>query len=159
MADSDLASTLTDMIEETAVANGLDVVAVEVAGAENAPLVRVFIDREGGIGIDDLVGANGWIQPILDEVPELEGRYTLEVSSPGVDRPLRRLNDFTRFAGSKVRLTTFGPVGDRKHFHGTIEGVDGEDVLIDIDGTEHRIPHSAVSKARLDADIEILRKD
>lgn len=151
----DLTDRLTALVEDAAAANGLELVAVEVAGAEHAPLVRVFIDREDGIGIDDLVGANSWLKPLLDEVPELAERYTLEVSSPGMDRPLRKLADFERFAGTKAKITTMGPVGDRKHFTGVLEGVDGEDVLIDVDGQTRRIPHAAVTKARLEADVDI----
>jgi ribosome maturation factor RimP len=130
-----------------------------VAGAGNAPIVRVFIDRACGIGIDDLVSANAWLAPILDEVDELSDSYTLEVSSPGIDRPLRKLADFERFAGVEAKVTTSQPVGERKHFTGMLEGVEGEHVLIDVDGTTYRIPYATVSKARLAADIDSFGKD
>ena len=159
MARQDLADMLTGLLEAEATANGLELVAVEVAGAGNAPLVRVFVDREAGIGIDDLVSANGWIQPVLDDVDELGEDYTLEVSSPGVDRPLRSMRDFERFAGAEAKITTSRLVEGRKNFTGKLSGVEGVDVLIDVDKTTFRVPHDAVSKARLKVDLDSFGKD
>ena len=108
-----LAGTLTVLLEDPAAANGLELVAVEVVGAGDAPIIRVFIDRDAGIGIDDLASANGWIRPVLDDLPEVGDTCTLEVSSPGIDRPLRKQADFSRFAGKQAKITTSQPVEGR----------------------------------------------
>jgi ribosome maturation factor RimP len=154
MAVADLDVRLTGLLGHKADEAGFELVAVDVAGAKHAPLVRVYLDREGGLDIDALTSANGWIKPVLDEVAELGDSYTLEVSSPGIDRPLRKMADFQRFAGEQVKLTTTGPVDGRKHFTGTLSGVDGDLVIVEVDGVEYRIPFETVSKANLKAEID-----
>lgn len=154
MAEADIAVRLKGLLGPKARAEAFELVTVEVAGAKHAPLVRVYLDREGGLDIDAIAGANAWVIPVLDEVPELAGRYTLEVSSPGIDRPLCTLGDFERFTGSNAKVDCTRPIDGRKHFTGTITGVEGEDVLLDADGTTYRIPLDAVSKARLQAEID-----
>jgi ribosome maturation factor RimP len=151
---SEHVSRVTDLLEEQAAAHGLELVAAEFGGHKHAPLVRVYLDREGGIDIDSIAAANAWISVVLDAQPELADRYTLEVSSPGIDRPLVRLKDFERFAGQDVKITTAGPVEGRSHFTGHLTGVDGENVVVVVAGTMYRIPHSAIRTARLRVEID-----
>jgi ribosome maturation factor RimP len=154
MAEGDMAVRLKGLLGPIAEAEGFELVTVEVAGAKNAPLVRVYLDREGGLDIDAIASANAWVIPVLDEVPELTDRYTLEVSSPGIDRPLCTLGDFERFTGSDAKVTCSQPIEGRKHFTGTITGTEGESIILDAEGTTYRIPLDAVSKARLRAEID-----
>jgi ribosome maturation factor RimP len=154
MASPDLATTLTALLEPRAEEHGLMLVAVEVVGHKSEPTVRVYLDREGGIDIDAIAAANEWVGATLDDLKELSGTYTLEVSSPGIERPLRKLVDFARFVGSTADIRTDVLVDRRKRFGGTIAGVEGSDVLVDVDGTTYRVPHDAIVKAKLRVTID-----
>jgi ribosome maturation factor RimP len=158
MATQALESRLSGLLEPRAAENGLELVAVEVAGAQNAPLVRVFLDREDGISIDAIAQASHWIQELLDADPDLACGYTLEASSPGIDRPLRKPADYERFAGSRVKVTTKRAVDGRRHFTGTLVGLDGDSIVLDLDGTKHTIPLDEVDKAGLRAEIDFNRE-
>jgi ribosome maturation factor RimP len=144
---------ITALLEPVAAREGFELVAVETAGATKAPVIRVFLDRESGIGIDAIVAANQWISEVLDAEDPVRGSYTLEVSSPGVDRPLVKLTDFERFAGETATLKT-KPVEGRSSFTGIIEGVEDETVLLDIEGQTVRVPHAAITKARLKGTVD-----
>ena len=150
----DHASHVTALLEEQAAAHNVELVLAEFGGQKHAPLVRVYLDRDGGIDIDTISAANAWISEVLDAQPELADRYTLEVSSPGIDRPLVRLGDFARFAGQNAKITTTEPVEGRSHFTGCLTGVDGESVVMVVAGTMYRIPHSAIRTARLRVEID-----
>ena len=132
---------------------GYDLVAVEVTVEHGRKIVRLYIDRTSdgaAVGIEDCVKATRELSPVFDVAEPIDGRYELEVSSPGVNRPLARRKDFEKFAGKKVAVRTFDKVGDRRNFLGTLLGVDGEDIRIDVDGREHRVPLAEVMKAHLD---------
>lgn len=152
-----LAEHIEAMLAPEAARQGYEIVAVEMAGAARQPLVRVLLDKEGGIDLDDIVEANRWIAAVLDAEDPIKSAYTLEVSSPGIDRPLRKLADFERFKGSTATLKTI-PVEGRARFVGTIVGTEGDTVLLEVDGDTVRIPMSAVSKARLKGEVDFSRK-
>lgn len=154
MAHEELAARLAALFDVKAAEEGLELVALEVAGSVAAPIVRVFLDREGGIDIDAIAGANVWIKDVLDALPETADRYTLEASSPGIERPLRTRSDFERFAGSQVKITSRELVSGRKSFTGTLQGVQGDFVVVDMDGTTYNIPLGAITKARLRVEID-----
>jgi ribosome maturation factor RimP len=148
MTTKDKVAKLESILETKAQAQGLELVAVELAGGRRSPVVRVLLDREGGIDIDALTSANHWIAETLEEHDPVSGPYTLEVSSPGIDRPLRKLADFDRFAGENVHIKTRVKSG-RSAWTGTILRTQGETVVIDSDGEEVSIPFSDIDKARL----------
>lgn len=148
MATVDLVSKLEELLEAPAVANGYELVAVEQTGGRHSPIIRVLVDREGGIDLEALTVANAWVSKLLDEVEPIPGPYTLEVSSPGIDRPLRKLADFARFAGETVTIKTRNR-GGRATWTGQILRVDAENIVLDIDAEEVVISHSDISKARL----------
>lgn len=149
MGNDELAARLTALLDAKAVAEGLELVAVEVAGAKNAPIVRVYLDREEGIDIEAITAANAWIKSVLDVVPDTAERYTLEVSSPGIERPLRTRHDFERFAGSMAKLHSRVLVEGRKSFTGTLAGMSGEAVVLEMDGVTYHIPLETVGSAHL----------
>jgi ribosome maturation factor RimP len=154
MTTKELVSRVTALMEDQAKTHDFELVAVEIAGQPNAPIVRVWVDREGGLDIDAIAGANTWVQAVLDAQSELSDRYSLEVSSPGIERPLVKLADFARFAGQNAKVATIGIVEGRKHFTGRIDGVDGETIVMDVEGQTFRIPHDAVRTARLRVEID-----
>ena len=130
-------------------------------------ILRLFIDRPEGVGIDDCQSVSRLVETILDVEDFIEPAYSLEVSSPGVDRPLRKPSDFERFAGKRAKVKAFGPLESaagapaRKHWTGVLRGFRDGSVEIDVDGTLHRIPPDRIAKANLEYDFEadLRRKD
>ena len=100
---------LLEALEPLAAAHDVEIVTVEVVGSRKAPTIRVYLDCEGGIGFDELAASQKWVNELMDELDPFPGAYTLEVSSPGIDRPLRTPEHFQRFAGEKVQLTLTEP--------------------------------------------------
>ena len=156
---NDLQSRLTDLLEAAAESRGFELVLVEVAGSRRNPLVSVYLDHEGGITIEQIAEANRWIKEILEPLPDVANGYTLEVSSPGIERPLVKLADFERFTGSRVKLAVSPEIEGAKHFTGTIVGVEGTDVILDRDGTTVRIPHGSITRARLRVEIDFSKEE
>ena len=155
MARIDAQTTRVREVAEP-VLNGLgyDLVALELTVEHGRKIVRLYIDSlvEGAkaVGIEDCVKATRELSPVFDVAEPIDGRYELEISSPGINRPLARRKDFEKFAGKKVAVRTFEKVGDRRNFLGVLLGMDGEDIRIDVDGREHRVPLTEVMKAHLD---------
>lgn len=137
MATEDRAQELLAKLEDVAAQHGVDIVDVEIVGATKAPCVRIRIDwldeTKDGISLDEVAAQNDWISAALDEYDPFPGSYTLEVSSPGLDRPLRREKDFVRFVGEQVSLTTTATEG-RKRFTGTLKGFKDGNVVLDVEG-------------------------
>jgi len=137
---------------------GYELVACDYRSVGGRPTLQVFIDREGGVSIDDCVTVNRGIGDLLDVEDIVEGRYDLEVSSPGLDRPLRREADFVRFAGREVRVRTFEPLDGRRNFRGRIGSVDDGIVEIEIDNNTYRVPVAAMERANLIVDpLDVIR--
>jgi ribosome maturation factor RimP len=150
----DLKAQLTDLVSREADARGYELVLLETAGGSKSPIVRVYLDHEGGITIDQIAQANSWIDEILDARVELQNGYTLEVSSPGIDRPLAKLVDFARFAGQEAKVSVSREIDGHKHFTGTLKGVEDEEVLLEEGGTDYRIPLGSITTARLKGHID-----
>ena len=140
MAEDSLVNRLLGFLEAQAPGHGVDIVDVEVVGTSKAPVVRVRIDNAdesaGTISLDEVAVQNEWISAALDELDPFPGAYTLEVSSPGLARPLRRERDFVRFAGQDVELTTNGYEG-RRRFTGRLEGFSDGKVQLSCDDGPH----------------------
>jgi len=150
---TELEARLEATLAPAALSHGLELVAVELAGGHGHPVLRVFLDKEGGVGLDEICEANSWISALLDESEPFGGSYTLEVSSPGIDRPLRKLGDFERFVGSIATLRTHKLDG-RTRFTGTIDGVTDDTIALDVDSELVRIPFSAVRNAHLKGEVD-----
>ncbi|MDO9108153.1 MAG: ribosome maturation factor RimP [Coriobacteriia bacterium] len=145
------------LLAPVAAREGYELVAVETAGATKAPLVRVLLDRDGGLDIDAIVAANGWISEVLDAEDPIPSGYTLEVSTPGIDRPLRKIEDFERFIGSTAVMKT-RTIEGRTRFTGIITAVEDEVIVLDIDGQTFRVPFASVSKANIKGDVDFNQK-
>jgi len=136
-----------------AAAEGLELVDVEFAGAGGHPTLRLYIDKAGGVSLDDCTQVSRAVSAALDVEDPIEGSYELEVSSPGLDRPLRTAEHFQRFAGENVRIKTYGPLenaGSRKTFVGRLVGIEGEHVLVEVEGAVFRIPQNLIAKANIE---------
>ena len=113
-------------------------------------VLRLFIDKKGGMGLDDCAAISQMLGPVLDAADFIEGSYLLEVSSPGIDRPVRKPGDFERFAGESIRLHTVAPVDGRKKFRGMLRGFRDGVILLEQEGTPYRIHIGNLEKANLD---------
>ncbi|HHU51900.1 MAG TPA: ribosome maturation factor RimP [Firmicutes bacterium] len=136
------------------VGEGLGYEVVEVSFVKEGPhrVLRVTIDHPNGIGIDDCERFSNAFGQVLDEEDPISTSYLLEVSSPGIDRPLTKPEHFSRFAGQEAELRLYSPVQGRKKFRGTLVGWSPEaegQVLMKCDGEELAIPWSNISRARL----------
>ena len=126
--DRRLAEIITPVIEDL----GYELVRVRLQGGKTATL-QIMADRpEGGINVDDCAQISTAVSASLDVEDPIEDNYHLEVSSPGIDRPLTRLKDFVSFEGYEARVETNQPIDGRKRFKGVLAGVDGEEVLLNI---------------------------
>jgi ribosome maturation factor RimP len=130
---------------------GFELVDVELKRAAGGQLVRLYVDRPGGIGLDELSSVSEEVSAILDAEDPIEGHYTLEVSSPGLDRPLRGEADYRRFVGRLAKLSSYEPVAGRRHWTGRIVACDGGIVTLELDGESEsaRVPLAKVSHGRL----------
>ena len=148
---------LLDALAPRAEREGVEIVTVDVVGAKKAPTIRVFIDTPDGVSFDELSSAQVWINDIMDELDPFPGAYTLEVSSPGIDRPLRTAEHFARFAGDTAVLKT-QPVDGRSSWTGSIVSADEQAVTLDVDGTAAVIPFDTIKRAHLKGTIDFSSK-
>jgi ribosome maturation factor RimP len=132
---------------------GFDLVAVEWGTDRGRPVLRLSIDGPKGVGADDCAEVTFRVSPLLDEADPIDGSYALEVSSPGIERPVERLDDWRRLMGfrAKIRLFEGHP---RRRYTGTITGVDGGQVVVNVDGAEHRIDFDSIERAHLVLDLD-----
>lgn len=134
-----------DIIRDSA----LELVDVEYV-KERDWYLRVFLDKTGGIEVEDCQWVSEKLEKKLDELDPIRESYYLEVSSPGLDRPLKKDKDFERHAGDKVEVNTFAPIDGRKNLVGTLTGLSAEGhILLLIDGREVSIPKEKASLVRL----------
>jgi ribosome maturation factor RimP len=123
---------ITERIEkiskQVATANGLELVHIEVAGTKRDAVLRIFIDKEGGVTLDDCSMVSKGIEEILDAEDFIPSRYVLEVSSPGIERQLYSLGDFVKFTGHLAKVKLKAEIGGQRTFVGTINGVDGDKI-------------------------------
>ena len=160
MAATSIAQRVQELAEQVTIDHGLELVHTEVAGPENKPIVRVFIDKPNGVTHDDCSEVSLHLGTVLDVEDFIHASYTLEVSSPGLERGLYKRADYERFAGSDAKMKTRQPIDGQRNFRGRLLGVDGSDVLFD-DRTNGkvRIPLDLITKANLEVDVtEELRK-
>lgn len=137
------------LIAPTIEAMGLELWGIEHGKQGKYSLLRIYIDSEEGITIDDCEKVSRQVSAILDVEDPISGEYTLEVSSPGVDRPLFTVEQFARYIGEVVSIRTRGPIEGRRKFKGTITEVSDGDIVLDIDGESFRLPHGDIEKATI----------
>ncbi len=135
--------------------NGIEFVHAEVVGTNRNLTARVFIDKEGGVTHEDCALVSRQIEAILDAEDIVALSYTLEVSSPGLERGLYNLKDFEKFAGNLAKVKTETAIDGQKNFRGRIVDVEDEEIIFD-DKTKGsvRFPYSVVAKANLEIDLE-----
>lgn len=151
----DIPQRVTELVQPILDSLGLELVDLEFRQAGRSHVLCLYIDKPGGVNLDDCAEVSRELSLTLDVEDCIPGRYSLEVSSPGLERPLKRLEDFVRFTGRLAQIKTVELFQDeqgnrRKTFLGTIQGVESELVLLQLkEGQQARIPLDKIAKAHL----------
>ena len=145
---------IREIAERVAQSNGLELVDVELLGGGKARMLRIFIDKPEGVTHEDCSNFSrevGIIFDVEEAVPG--GAYTLEVSSPGLDRPLKKLADYERFAGREASVKLKLPRDGQRRFEGRLAGVEDGKIVLDVEGKRHELAIDDIDRARLVPDV------
>ena len=155
MDENGVAERIREVAEKAAGELGFELVHAEIGVLGRSAAVRIFIDKPGGITHEDCSAMSQHVGTVLDVEDFISNTYTLEVSSPGLERGLYKRADYERFAGQLAKLKTREPLDGQRNFRGRLAGVEGEQILFD-DKTSGRvrIPLGIVAKANLEIDVE-----
>ena len=155
MGNDSIAGRVQELAERVAIDHGLELVHAEVAGPDNKPIVRVFIDKPQGVTHEDCSAVSTHLGTILDVEDFIHAPYTLEVSSPGIERGLYKRADYERFAGSLAKMKTRQPINGQRNFRGRLIELDGDEVVFeDKTSGQVRVPLNLITKANLEVDVE-----
>lgn len=148
---SKIADLIYEMVEPIAAEEQVELVDVVYVKEGGQFILRVFIDKEEGVSLDDCQNVSRKLSDLLDEKDPIQDAYMLEVSSPGIDRPLKKDQDFVRFAGHNVDISTYTPVyGKKKKFTAELVGLKDDQIVVKVDDEEEiEIPRDQVSQVRL----------
>ena len=146
---------ILDELETLAQGHDIEIVTVETVGAKKSPIIRIYIDGPQGISFAELAEAQDWIGAEIERIDPFPGAYTLEVSSPGIDRPLRTEEHFARFVGEEARIRMVEPVEGSMNYKGVILAVEAGEVELEReDGFRVRLPLTGMKRANLIGKIE-----
>ena len=139
------------IIERVAAREGLELVHWEMVGPRNNFVLRIYIDKPGGVNHGDCETVSNQVGTLLDVEDLIANRYTLEVSSPGIERGLYKRADYERFAGNRVKIKTFAPINGQRNFRGALLGISDDTVSIDTDSAGRiEIPYEQIAKANIE---------
>lgn len=150
MSVAKLTSVLQPLVQDL----GYEFVGLEFSSNPKNPVLVLYVDKAGGIAIDDCELISREVAALLDVEDPIPGHYVLQVSSPGLDRPLFSPQQFARFVGETAQVTLFAPQQGRRKFKGRILGAEGQSVRIEQDGQEVELEHGNIAKARLVPDYD-----
>lgn len=155
MGSGSIGERVQAIAEQVAIDHGLELVWAEISGPGGKPIVRIFIDKPGGVTHEDCSEVSLHLGTILDVEDFIHSAYTLEVSSPGLERGLYKRSDFERFAGNLAKLKLRSPIEGQRNFRGRLLGVKGDDVLFeDRTAGQVHLPLAEIAKANLEIDIQ-----
>ena len=146
---SDIVSVVRDLAHPVCESEGMELIHVEYGPEKGGKILRLYIDKPGGITLDDCACISRQVGDILDVHLEGSGSYNLEVSSPGPERPLVRLDDFERFEGNIIKIMTSRPINGQKKFKGILSGISQGIVTLFIEKKTVAIPYQDITRARL----------
>lgn len=141
---------LNALIEPLLESMGYELVGIEYRPNPKNTLLRIYIDSPSGVTVDDCGRVSHQVSGVLDVEDPIAGRYTLEVSSPGLDRPIYKSADYQRFAGERIKLRLQGALDGRRRISGILRGLRDDQVVVDENGIEITVPLSQIDKANLD---------
>ena len=140
---------LTRLLEPAIEQLGFELSDLEVKLGGRDGVIRLFIDKVDGVGLEDCEIVSRQISALLDVENPVPGHYVLEVSSPGLDRRLTKLAHFRRFMGKDIRVKLRFPIEGRRNFRGALKAADEENIEVEVDGESHRLPIATIQSARL----------
>ena len=140
---------IEEMLAPTVEALGFELWGLEYLSQGRHSLLRLYIEHENGISVDDCAAVSEQVSAVLDVEDPITGEYTLEVSSPGMDRLLFKLGQYPAYSGEEVDIRLRSAFEGRRKFKGILKGIEGEDVVVQVDDHEYLLPHSAIEKARV----------
>jgi len=140
---------LQAIIEPAVTALGFELVGIEYLSQGRHSVLRIYIDHEGGVDVDNCADVSRQVSAVLDVEDPIRGEYTLEVSSPGLDRPLFTAEHYERYSGSLAEIRLRSPLEGRRKFKGRMLGIRDGEVVIEVDGTEYLLPLDNIEKAHL----------
>lgn len=149
MSTPKIKATVEQMVTPYLEENGFELVDVEYVKEGSNWFLRVFVDKDGGIDIDDCGRISEYLSEKLDANDPIPSAYFLEVSSPGAERPLKKAEDVSKAVGKDVFVTTYEPVDGLKEFEGRLLSFDDGDMVVEVGKKRHAIPYNKVASARL----------
>jgi ribosome maturation factor RimP len=137
------------IVEKVAETMGYELVGVEYLQRDKTSLLRVYIDQPEGINLEDCQAVSHQLSGVLDVEDPIAGNYNLEISSPGLDRPLFKAEDYQRFTGSQVKIKMSKTESGRKNYKGVIQGLENDEVILDMQGNEIRLALADIDQSKL----------
>ena len=150
-------SQIAALLEPTVQSLGFDLWGLELLSPNRRPTLRLYIERELGVSVDDCAEVSRHVSGVLDVEDPISGEYTLEVSSPGVDRLLFRPEQYGLYIGEPIEIRLRVPFEGRRRFRGWLIGLEGEDVVVRVDEHEYLLPLRSVDRARVEPRLTIGR--
>ncbi len=144
---------IREVVEPMLQSQGLELVDLEYQREVQGWVLRVYIDREGGISVEDCAAVSGELGAILEVKDLIQNPYLLEVSSPGLTRPLKKREDFNKYRNHLIHLKTFEPIDGRKNFNGILLGLEEEKVRLEVEGRIIEISYKNIAKTNLEIEI------
>jgi ribosome maturation factor RimP len=140
---------IESLLVPTIEALGFELWGLELLSQGRHSLLRLYVDGENGVNVDDCAAVSRQVSAVMDVEDPITGEYTLEVSSPGVDRLLFRLDQYPAYVGEWIELRLRVPFEGRRKLKGTLKGLEGEDVVVQVDDQEFLLPHGVIDKAQV----------
>ena len=141
---------LQEMLEPVAQSMGFELWGIEYISQGKDSVLRIYIDREDGVSVDDCALLSHQASGILDVEETISGMYNLEVSSPGLDRLLFKLEHYQQYAGHQVKVKLRMPFDGRRNFKGLLKGVEGDEIVLEVDNEEYLLPLDYIDKAQVE---------
>jgi len=150
MIAQEIIEHVRELADPILTAEGFELVEIEFRREARGWVLRLYVDKEGGITVDNCAWVSQEIGRSLDVEEVISSPYTLEVSSPGLTRPLKQEKDFMKYRDRWVKLTTNEPIGNQRHFKGRLRGIERNEIRIEVNGEMIQIPLATIAKAHLE---------
>jgi ribosome maturation factor RimP len=159
MVEREILDRVRAMVDPILLNEGMELVDIEYRRESKGWILRLYLDKEGGVTLDDCTRVSQEVERSLDVEDFIQTPYMLEVSSPGLTRPLKTEKDFMKYCYRLIKVKTVDPIENRRQFKGRLLGVSENRIEIEVDGGVFQIPLSNVAKANLEIDRDALRKE
>lgn len=152
MKFENLRQEVRQVVEPILESQGLELVDLEYQRESQGWVLRIYLDREGGVSLEDCAGISHEVGAVLEVKDLIPSSYILEVSSPGLTRPLKKPEDFNKFRNQMVKIKLYEPFDGRKNFKGTLLGLEGDRVRVEVEQQVYELPLQRIAKANLEID-------